>query len=272
MDGNQIAEYQCSGQGLVICPVSFRICDDRHADRDSLVSAPGIAHRRQCASRHPGIRRCGGEGHRISQEIIAENLLAVAENRLPDLQPVFALQSFFSQGKVQLPVVQDESYILNVGSFRKFAYLLDSQVIVQCLPLVFTILSGNIPVMVPEIFGNAVEPGFHDSVVHVLDYRPGLVAGSAHLRLYVELRGAILQLKSDTAFGNHLLGKGNSFIVNVLEHFQAIACIAAYGSESGGNAQPYHSGTGYSHPHSVLEDVAADFDIDPDILIPGDSG
>ena len=116
MDGDKIAENQRSGQPLVIDIVFKRVRDHRHADSYALVATAGIAHRRELASRHPGVRRGSGHPHGEADEIVSEDLLLVLPDGLAYIKPIVTVQTFMGKRKVQVPVRQDEPDVLECGA------------------------------------------------------------------------------------------------------------------------------------------------------------
>ena len=96
----------------------------------------------------------------------------------------------------------------------------------------------------------------------ILDHRPGVVSRSSHRHLDIEDFGTVGDLDLHLAVLDKGFGGVDILVCQVFQHFQAVGAIPADRAKGGGNVETHHACPRDSHPHSVLEDVAADLDTD----------
>ena len=84
-------------------------------------------------------------------------------------------------------------------------------------------------------------------------------------RLDIEQAGGIRQGDADFLGGDEFLGPGDGPVGESVQDFQAEGGFAADGAEGGRDGQADHAGARDADAHAVLEDVAADGDLDGEI-------
>ena len=268
MDGNEIAQDERPGEGLVGDAVLERVGDDGHRHGDALVAAAAVAHCGERASSHAGVGSCGGKAHRIAHQVVAEHFQLVLPDGLAYAEAIVSVQAFFREGEVQRAVFQDEPDVLEIGRAGEVVDFPDGKPIVQRR----AVLDGGAGFGTHQ---DAVrETGFHDLVVVVLDDGVGVgmdfrrspdAFAHRHGGLHVQEVVRIGPGAGDALGRHQYLGAGDSAVRYALEDLQPAARVAAHGAERGRDGQAHHAGPGDAHAHPVLEDVAAHFHGDAEI-------
>ena len=268
MDGHEVAQDERPGQPFVVDIVFQGIGDDRHAGGDALVAAAAVAHGRQGAARHPGVRCRRRHAHGETQEIVPEDLLLVLPDGFPHAHAVVSGQAFPGQCQIEGAVFQDKG---NVGKGGVVCEIQDFPDRWRVFPLVRSGEAGG-------RFGTHQDPvckaSFHDAVVVVFDDGVGLgIHFGAGLGLPVGADGGfdveqVVGIRHGNGYFLALYQFQRPFyghIGHVGQDFQVAAGIAADGPQGGGHRQAHAPRSGDAHAHSVFEDIAAHGHVDAKI-------
>ena len=203
--------------------------------------------------------------------------MLTSKNSLAHTQTIIILKTFHSKSLVQLHRIQNELYVLKRCLLGKFQNLLHRQFIVEC-----SLLSSRRSSRTrgSRSTGPCSRSAGRTGTIHRLNVlrcknlltvahnrNNGIVIvlylsssrmlhtcsiGSVSPSLYIKFHCGISKHHLYLLGINHLLGSINCSRRKVLQNLKAIATLSAGNSQSRSNVQSYHTGTGYSHSHSVF--------------------
>ncbi|MPM60533.1 hypothetical protein SDC9_107384 [bioreactor metagenome] len=248
--------------------------DDGHGGGNPLISGTGVGNYRRVGPRHAGVRRAGGDGHRLQHHVAAHQagLLTFADVP-PYVQAEVSLRAHLCNFAVDLNGLLNHVQVvfLPIQRFHEFINCLDTQGILndlRCDGVGGSFLRSRLQRFVVCLHQCHIGVGPPDNGAGLM-----LVVGQLHL--YIELIRLLRPAHLHMAASHQLHGPGHILRRSAVHHLQPAFHPPAHGAQ---RRRVVHAGalrSRYAGSHRILDDVDAGKHLYvgrfPQQVLPGDS-